>query len=85
MALTVPAAIAAVAKMITKALDLISPERRARVRKTKALNFGEKFILHYLELLKHANVVPHKEKEKQVGKILKEMDYYRNWFFDYNN
>lgn len=66
-----------VAKVLLKALELVDPKTRDWVRKRKALEWAEKYILTN-EQLKHTT-------DKKVRKALeRKMKYYRKWFFEYD-
>ena len=83
--LSIPAAVTAVARLLAKIADLIDPKARKWVRREKALDWGEKYILTNEKIEHLQSVKPFTAKEaKKVETLLRKREYYRKWFFDFN-
>ena len=78
-------AINPVARVLLKCLDLVDPKTRDWVRRRKALEWGEKYILADKEL-SHLNDKAHRTKKdlKRIKYLLKMKGYYGRWYFEYN-
>ena len=77
-----------VAKFLLKALELIDPKTRDWVRKRKALEWAEKYILtnEEIKVLKgKVKYAPLDKKEiKKLARLEKKLRWYKKWFFDYD-
>jgi len=84
MELAVIGMVKGIAELLTKIAGLIDPDVRSKVRKIKAMDFAEKFILTYDKLRQITNLTPNDGKPQEMNELIKKMNYYRKWFFDYN-
>lgn len=78
-------AVTPVAKLLLKGLELIDPKTRDWVRKRKALEWGEKYILADKEL-QHLNDKEHRTKKelRRIKYLLKKKRYLGRFFFEYD-
>lgn len=78
-------AIKPIAELLLKALSLIDPKTRDWVRKRKALEFAEKYILtnEALRILQDKTKLSKKEL-REKARLLRKLRLYRKWFFAYD-
>ena len=70
-----------VAKALLKVLELVDPKTRDWVRRRKALEWGEKYILKNRKLLRLAQKEnPTKKDFKEIERIIRKLEWYEKQF-----
>ena len=71
-----------VAKVLLKGLELVDPKTRDWVRRRKALEWGEQYILKNMELLALTQKEKPTEKEiRRIKKLIRKLKWYSKQFF----